>query len=272
MFVLLTSILALVTFISTAQLAAAESLPPEAQRLYEKAREDGKWFSQAQKLSPEIFPTSDGRSFVVVWKPNIVTPDRWVVSLHGSRGFATDDLAIWQKYLAPRGMGFIGLQWWFGEEDGPQGYYAPDQIYRELDVALKRAAVRPGTAMLHGFSRGSANIYAVAALDASTSTRYFSLFLANAGRASPDYPPNRALADGRFGKHALRQTRWITVCGGRDPHPDRDGCPGMRATGQWLVEQGAAVVAAIEDPDGDHGAFHRNPRNVNRALDLFEAK
>ena len=126
--------------------------------------------------------------------------------------------------------------------------------------------------MLHGFSRGSANIYAVAAADAASSSRYFSLFLANAGRASPDYPPNRAITEGRFGNQPLRQTHWITVCGGRDPHPDRDGCPGMRSTGQWLVEQGAEVVAAIEDPQGGHGVFHRNPHNVNRALDLFEPK
>lgn len=248
---------------------AAQSLPPAAQQLYEQAR-NGKWFRDAEKLSPAILPTSDGRSFVAVWKPAAASKNLWVVSLHGSEGYATDDLAIWHKYLAPRGIGLITLQWWFGRGQGNADYYAPEQINRELDIALRTVGVQPGRAMLHGFSRGSANIYAVAALASSRPAKYFSLFVANAGRMSPDFPPNRALAEGRFGPRPLANTRWITVCGDRDPHPERDGCSGIRATGQWLAEQGAQVALAIEDPQGDHGVFHRNPGNVNRVLDLFE--
>ena len=85
-----------------------------------------------------------------------------------------------------------------------------------------------------------------------------------------DFPPNRAITKGRFGPRPLDHTHWITVCGGRDPNPEPDGCPGMRATGEWLVNQGAEVVEVIEDTQGGHGAFHRNPQNVNRALDIFQ--
>lgn len=263
------SITVIVFLLWTNGLSATESLPPASQKLYEQAS-SGKWFREAQRLSPDILPTSDGRSFVSIWKPSGTLPKLWVVSLHGSSGFATDDLAIWHKYLAPRGIGLVTLQWWFGDNQGPRGYYQPEDIYRELEIALKRLGVRPGTAMLHGFSRGSANLYAVAALAASRQNSYFSLFVANAGRASLDYPPTRALMEGRFGQRPLEKTRWVTVCGDRDTNPERDGCPGMRATGQWLVAQGAQLTLAIEDPQGDHGVFHRNPKHVNQVLDLFQ--
>jgi hypothetical protein len=259
--------LLLTLLVGQASTVGAESLPPAAQRLYERAQA-GRWTAEARRLAPAILPTADGRSFVVVWTPSNA-PERWVVSLHGSRGFATDDLAIWHRHLASRGIGLIALQWWLGERDGPHAYYSPEQIHAQLDLALRRTGVRPGSALLHGFSRGSANIYAVAALDATKGGRLFSLFVANAGGVALDYPPTRAVTQGAFGPRPLAHTRWVTVCGERDPHPERDGCPAMRRTAGWLREQGAEVVAAIEDPQGDHGVLHRSPRNVGQVLGLF---
>lgn len=64
-------------------------------------------------------------------------------------------------------------------------------IYRKVDLLLRRRGIKPGEAMLEGFSRGSANIYALAALDRTKGLRYFSLFVANAGGALLDYPPTR---------------------------------------------------------------------------------
>lgn len=93
--------------------------------------------------------------------------------------------------------------------------------------------------------------------------------VANSGGVALDYPPTRDLVEGRYGTRPLAGTRWITVCGERDPHPDRDGCPGMRRTAGWLREQGAQIVAAIEDAEGGHGVLHRNPRHVARVLELF---
>jgi hypothetical protein len=84
-----------------------------------------------------------------------------------------------------------------------------------------------------------------------------------------DYPPTRAIVEGRFGPQPLKGTRWITVAGGRDPHPDRDGIPGMRRSVAWLQEQGATVLESIEDTGEGHGALQRNPKNAQRVLDLF---
>ena len=145
----------------------------------------------------------------------------------------------------------------------------PHQIYREVDIVLRKLAVKPGNVMLHGFSRGSANSYAVAALDAGRGRRYFSLIVASSGGVAIDFPPTREIISGRFGDHPLRGTRWITVAGARDQNPDRDGIPGMHRTARWLDEQGAEVIAIIEDSENGHGALVLNPANAERVIDLF---
>lgn len=242
-----------------------------AAEVYRRAQ-SGRWFADAVKLNPDIIPTSDGQSFIVVWKATGKNPKHWIVSLHGSQGFATDDLAIWYPHLKNSDVGLVSVQWWIGTDDTTKSYYTPLQIYREIDIALQKLGVQPGTVMLHGFSRGSANSYAVAAIDAGRGRHYFSLNVASSGGVSLDYPPTRAILDGAFGDHPLRSTRWITVAGAREGNPvaqDRDGIPGMKRTAAWLREQGATVIETIEDPDEGHGALMLNPKNARHVLDLF---
>ncbi len=244
------------------------SLNGHAAEIYRQAQ-SGRWFADAEKLNPDILSTSNGESFIVVWKATEKTPKHWIVSLHGSRGFATDDLAIWYPHLKNRDVGLISVQWWMGADDTTKSYYAPTQIYREIETALHKLGVQPGTVMLHGFSRGSANSYALAALDAGQGKHYFSLVAASSGGVSLDYPPTRAILTGAFGDHPLRGTRWITIAGAHEPNPDRDGIPGMRRTAAWLREQGAIVIESIEDPNEGHGALQRNAKNAQHVLDLF---
>ena len=243
------------------------ALTGHAAELYQKAQ-GGKRFADAVKLKPDILSTSDGQSFLVVWKAT-KKPKHWIVSLHGSDGFATDDLAIWYPHLKDRDVGVLSVQWWLGSGAAITSYYTPEKIYHEIDNALQKLGVQSGTAMLHGFSRGSANSYAVMALDAGRGRRYFSLAVASSGGVSLDYPPTRAILDGTYGKSPLKGTRWVTSAGGHDPQPDRAGIPGMRRVAAWLKEQGAIVLDAIEDPDQGHGALVLNAKNARRVLDLF---
>lgn len=227
-----------------------------------------RWYAQAERLRPEFAATADGAGFVAVWRPPGAAPRHWIASLHGSRGFATDDLALWHGALGNRPVGLLCLQWWVGNDDSPRAYLPPLAIYRELDLNLARVGAQPGQVMLHGFSRGSANAYAVAALDAGRGRRYFAWSVASSGAVAEDYPPTRAILEGRYGPQPLRGTRWITVAGARDPDPERDGIPAMRRTAEWLRGQGAARVESIEDPSGGHGALMTNPANAARVLDL----
>lgn len=252
-----------VSALAAASLKAEPSLEGSAAKLYRQAQ-SGKFFSESVKLKPEILPTTDGRSFIVVWQA-VSAPKQWIVSLPGTHGFATDDLAIWHPALKKRNVGVVSLQWWLGGE----AYYTPEQIYHEISAVLEKLGVKPGSVMLHGFSRGSSNSYAVAALDAGRGSHYFSLVVASSGGVMTDYPPTRAIVRGDYGEHPLKGTRWVTSAGGRDPNPDRDGIPGMKRSAGWLKEQGAVVVAVIEDEKSGHGALHLNPKNSRKVLDLF---
>ncbi len=209
--------------------------------------------------------SADGSLVHMAWKPSAKV-ERWIVSLHGTGGSAKKDLEIWQKSLGGRPIGVLSIQWWRVQGNA---YLAPFDIYREIDFAAGKLEIRPGSALLHGFSRGSANLYAVAGIDNGRGRKLSSLYVASSGGVALDYPPNRALLEGRYGPRPLAGTRWVTACGDRDPNPDRDGCPGMRRTGNWLREQGAQVVLAIEDPNSGHGALQLDPRNAARLLDLF---
>ena len=249
---------------------AAAPLAGDAAQLYEKAK-GGRYFAASARLGPEIVPTSDGRSLLTVWRAagGAATPKHWIVSLHGQRGFATDDLALWSRHLEGRDVGLVSVQWWLGHGDASGAYYTPEQIYREVDLALQSLGAHPGSVMLHGFSRGAANSYAIAALDAGRGKRYFSLCVASSGSVGLDYPPTLAISAGEYGPRPLAGTRWITSAGGRDPNPERDGIAGMRRAAAWLSEQGAIVVERIEDPDLGHGALMLGAKHARRVLDVF---
>ncbi len=260
-----------VAFASTL-LSAEPPLSGDAAKLWEQSRKDARFFSAAERLKPEVRATSDGRSFALVWKSS-PSPKRWIASLHGAgkpaKGFAADELAIWQPHLKGRDVGIVCLQWWLGTGDMIRDFLTPEDINREFDRVLSSVGAKPGAVMLHGFSRGSANTYAVAALDAGRGKKWFSLAVASSGGVGLDYPPTRALLAGEYGDRPLNGTRWITAAGVRDPQPDRDGIPGMKRTAEWLKEQGATVVFSIEDNTSGHGALVVNPRNAKRVLDEF---
>ena len=62
----------------------------------------------------------------------------------------------------------------------------------------------------------------------------------------------------------------MTFAGAHDPNPQRDGVHGMRETGDWIRRFGGTVDLAIDDPQGEHGSFHRHPQNAEAALAVFE--
>ena len=245
-------------------------LTGDAAEVFNRAK-TGKHYETASKLKPDIFPTSDGKSFYAVWRSgSSKTPKEWIVSIHGSGGFATDDLALWSRHLQGREVGLVCLQWWIDFDNSNASYLNPEKVYSEIDFALGKLGVKPGTVMFHGFSRGSANSYAIAAMDAGKGKKYFSLNVASSGGYASDFPANRKIMEGGFGEHPLKGTRWVTSAGAKDQ--PRDGVEAMRRSAAWLKEQGAIIEFSIEDPNSGHGALMTNPENTKRLLDFFLGK
>ncbi|MBI2751668.1 MAG: hypothetical protein HYX43_20625 [Burkholderiales bacterium] len=249
--------------------AAAQDWPAASQTLLKQAQAQP-GFAQVEALHPSYRSTSDGRSFVLVWTPNAATPPaKWIVSLPGTGGYATRDLAVWHPHLQGRDVGLVVVQWWLGSGDTTRDYYNPFDIYREIDRLLADLKVPPNSALLHGFSRGAANLYAVAALDRARGRQYFSTFVASSGSASLDYPPTQLVMRGEFGAAPYAGTQWVTACGDRDANPGRDGCPGMRRTAEWIKERGGSIALVIEDKTQGHGALQLNPANAKQLLDWY---
>ena len=117
--------------------------------------------------------TSDGKSFYVLWLPegsSPANPPPMIVTIHGHGSWAFDEFYLWHQAARERGYGILAIQWWLGQGEKFQDYLIPQEIYRVIDQVLTREQVKPETVIFHGFSRGSANSYAVAALDRATGT------------------------------------------------------------------------------------------------------
>ncbi len=228
-------------------------------------------YAQVVALKPEVRNTSDNKSFTMWWQPSAtVRPKGVIVPLHGHGGYATDGIALWQPYAQKYGYAVLSLSWWIGTSEATSDYYTPEEMYPLISVVLKEKGVSPGTVFFNGFSRGSANSYAVAALDASASgQRYFGLVMSNAGSAQLGYPPNQQIDAGAFGKLPFSGVKWAMYCGELDPNPNQDGCSGMTASKNWVMKHGASVVLFIDDPTGDHGGFMLNSANVETALATY---
>lgn len=231
---------------------------------------DAQRYQYALREGAQILPTPDGRSFYVLWKPKSSGPVPMIVTIHGHGSWAFDEFFLWHRFAKERGFGILALQWWLGEGERFQDYLTPNEMYRTIDQVMKKEGVGPNRSLFHGFSRGAANSYAVAAFDRNTRNNYFAVFVANSGKPSVDFPPNADIQNGKYGPTPLMGTHWITYAGANDTHPERDGIQGMREAKSWIEKYGGQVVLAIEDPSGDHGGFHRNPNNVTKALDEFQ--
>lgn len=216
-----------------------------------------------------ISPTQDNKAFSIWWQPSAGKPIAVIVTLHGHASYATDEFYLWQSYAKQRNYAILALQWWFGGGELTADYYRPQDMYPIIAGILAEKSVSPGAVLFHGFSRGSANSYAVSALDNASGNRYFGMTLSNAGSAVSDYPPNQDIAAGIFGVQPFKGSQWAMYCGAKDPDPNQNGCPAMTRSRDWVIKYGAEMALFIEDPTGDHGGFHQNSANVEALLAKF---
>lgn len=149
-------------------------------------QKEGECVRYALDNGVQVGLTSDGKSYYLLWFPQGTDPQNpppILATMHGHDGCAFVDFSVWHRFLKARGYGFFAIQWWLGKGEDIHDYLLPNEIYRVIDEVFHKLNVKPGAAMLQGFSRGATNIYAVAAIEQSQKNNYFSLFVANAGRA-----------------------------------------------------------------------------------------
>jgi hypothetical protein len=226
-------------------------------------------YQYALSSSAEVKSTSDNKAFTIWWQPSAMTPTGVIVTLHGHASYATDDFFLWHPYAKTRGYAVLALQWWFGGGETAADYYSPAEMYPIIAAILKEKGVNPGTVLFTGYSRGSANSYAVAALDTAAGNRYFHMVLSNSGGAVSSFAPNQQIAAGTYGALPFSGVSWVMYCGEKDPDPTINGCTAMTAARDWVVKYGATFNLLIDDPSGGHEGFMTNSSNVNMALAQF---
>ncbi|CAN5399554.1 hypothetical protein BH11PSE11_BH11PSE11_14470 [soil metagenome] len=220
----------------------------------------------------EIRNTSDNKSFTVWWQPSATTvPTGVIVALHGHDAFATDEFYLWQPYAAKNGYALLTIQWWFGAGEATSDYYEPKNMYPLIAAILKSKGVKSGSVLMQGYSRGSANSYAMTAQDATSPDHFFGMTLSVSGGAASNYPPNQEVVAGAFGSKPYTGIQWVMYCGEKDPDPTTSGCIGMSASRDWVTKYGANVALFIDDPNGDHGGFMKSSANVDAALAAYSA-
>ncbi len=261
---------------ATMQAAPQQTYPPTVQALLDRSRAaNPQRYQFVLDQGAQIIVTPDQKSFMLLWFPasqrSLPAEKRSIIAtMHGSTGFAFDDFFLWFNAAQQHQQGLLALQWWFPANQPPNDYYEPAEAYTALAAALKDQSIKPGRALFHGFSRGSANGYYVSLFDRLLGNHFFGLNIASSGGASTGYPLYLDVNNGKYGARPLAGTRWLTCAGGQDPNPDRDGIPALRRTGQWLLEQGALLDLVIEDSAGGHGVFMLTPRYVDYGLTAFE--
>lgn len=228
-------------------------------------------YEYAVRAGARIVPTSDGRSFFVIWPPpGVARPTRVIATISGHGSWAFDEFYLWHEAAARRGCAVIALQWWFGTGERRRDYYDPTEMYPLFVEELRNLGVGPRRTLFHGFSRGAANSYAMTYLDRKSGNSFFALSVANAGGYEADFPVHAGeMTDAAAGDSILAGTRWVLFAGGRDPHPERSGIAGMQKTSEWIRRQGGRVELFLRDARAGHGGFHRNPDNMEAALAVF---
>lgn len=223
--------------------------------------------------SPRKITTADGEQYFYYGAPegqNNASPKKVIISLPGHETTAESDYAAWQSHLTGGSYALASLNWWEGGEGTKAKYYSPTEVVTQTRQFLTaQGYVANDLVILEGFSRGSANSYAVIANDRGSGA-VFDAAISASGRYQLDFPWYEDKPNGTISPTIFKNFPWVLACGGKDPGPEQGGCPGMEETKTFLVAHGANVLAVLEDPNGNHGAFHLSSLDLpEQALDLI---
>lgn len=226
--------------------------------------------------SPQKITSSDGKTYFVYGAPagqNNKDTKRIVISLPGHGTIADDGYKAWAGHIESGQYALAEFNWWRGTGEKTADYYDPASVVSQTRAFLHEQGYdSDDIVVLHGFSRGSANTYAVIAQDRLVKGSVFDAVISNAGKYQSSFPlADRTLSDAEITR-LFKGMPWVLACGGLDENPNRDGCPGMTETQSFLTAHGANVLALLTDPNQGHGAFHRSSLKLpEQAFALIDA-
>ena len=184
-------------------------------------------------------------------------PKALIVAVHGHNGRASREYRSWQPYAESHHLGLVAVEWQTEWGRNAQ-FLSPAATYGMIRRAVADEGVKPGNVLLHGFSQGSHEAFALTQVDRAQQ-RLFGMTLAESGGYGG---PTGAAA-------GLAGTTWDIYCAGDDPWPDLSGCPSMHRAQAALKSSGATVDRFMVDPPAGHGGFLKNEKDVELVLGDF---
>lgn len=226
--------------------------------------------------APEKITTSDKKQYLFYGHPsgqNNKQTKKIIFSLPGHGTIAEADYEAWKEQLISNGTyALASINWWDGSGEATSDYYSPTKVVQEIQYFLTTQHYdSDDRIILEGFSRGSANTYAVVLYDQLTDHPVIDGVISASGKYQPDFAITDEQLATNNGK-PFASLPWILACGEKDDNPTRDGCAGMEETRTFLQYRGANVLTILNDPNGGHGAFHKSPLKLaSQALTLFDS-
>lgn len=227
---------------------------------------------------PQKVMAIDGKHHFYYGAPagqNNVKPKKIIISLPGHGTTAEIDYtSAWQKHIENGSWALASVGWWDGSGEQTQDYMAPAEVVTQTKAFLQQQGYDSNDLIvLEGFSRGSANTYAVIANDRISGNPVFDAVISASGGYQSDFPLTDEASNNAVSNTIFSGVYWVLACGGKDDNPNRDGCPAMGTTKTFLIEHGATVLGLLEDPNLGHGAFHLSTMNLpEQALQLISDK
>lgn len=229
--------------------------------------------------SPEKITSADEKTYFIYGAPagqNNASQKRIIISLPGHGTTADDGYEAWKSHLSTLNNGTYAVaefNWWRGTGEKKEDYYDPPSVVTQVRAFLdQQGYTSSDIVVLHGFSRGSANTYAVIAQDRLKKGAVFDAVISNAGKYQSDFPLASPEPSSSKMTELFRNVPWVLACGGKDENPDRDGCPGMEETEGFLESHEARILGTVTDPNAGHGAFHMSTLGLpKQAIDLIES-
>ena len=200
------------------------------------------------------------------------TDKRIIMTLHGSGGHAERMFHLWYRNSQAHGCAIIAPQ--YARDDEGQGsmrFEDSPAIYDQLRIIVQR--LRQGdkandhtVLVLHGFSRGAARVFELAALDrAPDGMRAFSAFIADSGTTMAENHGQISPMLRQLSPSAYQGARFWLYCATGD-HDGRT-CQGMRRMREFITSHGGLVDDLCMFESNKHGLLITGgPRKSSSAL------
>ena len=216
-------------------------------------------------------------AFFLKWFPenwNSLKIRHIIVTLHGSGGHAERMFNLWYRNRSNHEYAIIALQYAKSDEQGNMEFQDCQEIYQNLrsivDHIVKAGLCDNQTALvLHGFSRGSARIFELAAMDRATDgMRAFAAFIADSGTSLAENRGELSPFLRKLSRNAYNGVRFWLYCGAGD-HGGRT-CIGMRKMRMFIMAHGGKVDDLFIYETNRHGILITGgPRRKSRALNAL---